>query len=81
MGPDLRGLLDRKVASAENYGAYTPALKQLGGSWNAARLDQFLRDPQAVAPGTSMVFPGIPDDKQRAALVDYIIATSKVGGQ
>jgi len=27
------------------------------------------------------VFPGIPDDKQRAALVDYIIATSKVGGQ
>jgi cytochrome c2 len=81
MGPDLRGLLDRKVASAENYGAYTPALKKLGGEWSRERLDQFLRDPQAVAPGTSMVFPGIADDKQRAALVDYVIATSKVGGQ
>lgn len=81
MGPDLRGLLDRKVASAENYGAYTPALKKLGGEWNRERLDQFLRDPQAVAPGTSMVFAGIADDKQRAALVDYVIATSKVGGQ
>jgi len=81
MGPDLRGLTERKVAGAENYGAYTPALKKLGGKWNRERLDQFLRDPQAMAPGTSMVFPGIADDRQRGALVDYVIATSKVGGQ
>jgi cytochrome c2 len=81
MGPDLRGLMDRKVASADNYGAYTPALKQLGGEWSRERLDRFLRDPQAMAPGSSMVFPGIADDQQRAALVDYVIATSKVGGQ
>jgi aldose sugar dehydrogenase len=81
MGPDLRGLLDREVASAENYSAYTPALKNLGNSWNKQRLDEFLRDPQGYAPGTSMVFPGIADDRQRAELVDYVIATSKVGGQ
>lgn len=81
MGPDLFHLLDRKVASAANYAAYTPALKKLGGEWNKQRLDQFLRDPQAVAPGTSMLFPGIADDRQRAELVDYLIATSKVGGQ
>jgi cytochrome c2 len=81
MGPDLYKLLDRNVASADNYGAYTPALKKLGGTWDRERLDRFLRDPQAVAPGTSMVFPGIADDRQRAAMVDYVIATSKVGGQ
>ncbi|MGH8237646.1 MAG: PQQ-dependent sugar dehydrogenase, partial [Steroidobacteraceae bacterium] len=81
MGPDLYQLLDRKVASAENYAAYTPALKKLGGEWNKQRLDEFLRDPQGVAPGTSMLFPGIADDRQRAELVDYLIATSKVGGQ
>ena len=81
MGPDLYHLLDRKVASAANYDAYTPALKKLGGEWSKQRLDQFLRDPQAVAPGTSMLFPGIADDRQRAELVDYVIATSKVGGQ
>ena len=75
------GLLDRKVASAENYAAYTPALKKLGGEWNRQRLDEFLRDPQGVAPGTSMLFPGIADDRQRAELVDYLMATSKVGGQ
>jgi aldose sugar dehydrogenase len=81
LGPDLYKLLDRNVATAENYGAYTPALKKLGGKWNKQRLDAFLRDPQSVAPGTSMAFPGIADDKQRAEVVDYVIATSKVGGQ
>ena len=81
MGPDLYRLLDRGVAGAENYGAYTPALQQLGGGWNKQRLDEFLRDPQAVAPGTSMEFPGIADDRQRAELVAYVMTTSKVGGQ
>lgn len=80
MGPDLRGLLDRPVASADNYMVYTPALKQLGGKWNKQRLNDFLRDPQDMVPGTSMVFPGIDDDRQRAELVDYLMAKSKVGG-
>lgn len=81
IGPDLYGLLDRKIASAKNYDAYTPALRKLGGEWNEQRLDQFLRDPQAAAPGTSMAFPGIAADKQRAELVDYVLTTSRVGGQ
>jgi aldose sugar dehydrogenase len=80
MGPDLRGLLDRPVASAENYTVYTPALKKLGGQWNKQRLNDFLRDPQGTVPGTSMMFPGIDDDRQRAELVDYVMENSKVGG-
>ena len=79
LGPDLYHLLDRPIATAKNYGAYTPALKKLGGKWDRQRLDQFLRDPQAMAPGTSMAFPGIADDRQRAAIVDYVMATSKAG--
>lgn len=81
LGPDLYRLLDHGVAGADNYDAYSPALKQLGGEWNKQRLDEFLRDPQAVVPGTSMAFPGIADDRQRAEIVDYVLATSKVGGQ
>ncbi|HKS54773.1 MAG TPA: PQQ-dependent sugar dehydrogenase, partial [Steroidobacteraceae bacterium] len=81
LGPDLYQLLDRGVAGARNFDAYTPALKKLGGDWDEQRLNEFLRDPQAVAPGTSMAFPGIADDKQRAQIVEYVIATSKVGGQ
>ncbi len=81
MGPDLYKLLDRDIASAENYSAYTPALKKLSGTWDRERLDRFLRDPQAMIPGTSMIFPGIADERQRAEMVDYLIAASKVGGQ
>lgn len=81
MGPDLYGLLDRKVATAKNYDAYTPALRKLGGKWTRQRLDEFLRDPQAAVQGTSMVFPGIVDDQQRGELVDYPMMTSKTGGQ
>lgn len=81
VGPDLYGLLDRGVARAEHYDAYTPALEELGGDWDAQRLNEFLRDPQAVAPGTSMGFAGIANDQQRAELVDYLMKTSKTGGQ
>lgn len=81
MGPDLYQLLDRKVASAPRYDAYTPALKQFGGTWSKSRLDAFLRDPQSTVAGTSMAFPGVADAKQRSELVEYLIATSKQGGQ
>jgi cytochrome c2 len=80
LGPDLYGLLDRGVARAAHYDAYTPALEVLGGDWDEQRLNEFLRDPQAVAPGTSMAFAGIADDRQRAELVDYLMKTSKTGG-
>lgn len=80
LGPDLYGLLDRGVARAERYDAYTPALETLGGDWDEQRLNEFLRDPQAVAPATSMTFAGIADDRQRAELVDYLMKTSKTGG-
>ena len=80
LGPDLYGLLDRGVARAEHYDAYTPALETLGGDWDEQRLNEFLRDPQAVAPDTSMTFAGIADDRQRAELVDYLMKTSKTGG-
>jgi cytochrome c2 len=80
LGPDLYGLLDRGVARAEHYDAYTPALEMLGGDWDEERLSDFLHDPQAVAPGTSMAFAGIADDRQRAELVDYLMKASKSGG-
>jgi cytochrome c2 len=80
IGPDLYGVLGRKIAGAEGFDDYSPALRQLGGVWSRERLDAFLRDPQAAAPGTSMAFPGLPDDKLRAALIDHIEATSGAAG-
>ena len=68
-GPSLVGLIGREIATVPGF-SYSPALTALGGVWDEARLDAFLRDPQAFAPGTSMVLPPL-DDAVRAELIDH----------
>ncbi|MFL6576194.1 MAG: c-type cytochrome, partial [Povalibacter sp.] len=70
-GPDLFGILDKDVASSPNF-EYSPALKSFGGQWTRERLDQFLSDPQATAPGTQMNFEGIADAQQRALVIEHL---------
>jgi len=72
-GPALRGVLGRRVASRDDF-AFSSALKAVGGRWTAERLDAFLRDPAAFAPGTSMVFEGVADSVDRALLVRFMSA-------
>ena len=74
IGPDLWGVVDRPVASASEFDAYSAALRKMGGAWTRERLDAFLRDPQAVAPGTSMAFAGMKDDAERDALIEHLAA-------
>ncbi|MFL6547354.1 MAG: PQQ-dependent sugar dehydrogenase [Povalibacter sp.] len=70
-GPDLFGILDKDVASSPNF-EYSRALKSFGGQWTRERLDQFLSDPQATAPGTQMNFEGIADAQQRALVIEHL---------
>jgi cytochrome c len=73
-GPNLRGVVGRRVASERGFD-YSPALLALAQReprWNAALLDRYITDPEMVAPGTSMTFTGIRDEKERAALIAYL---------
>lgn len=72
IGPDLHRIVGRSVASAPGFDGYSPALKKLGGEWTKARLDAYLRNPQAFAPGTTMAFAGAPDAAERAALIEHL---------
>lgn len=72
-GPDLGRLIGRDIASAPGYG-YSDALGALPGSWTEERLDRFLKDPAAFAPGTSMETGGIQDRATRAMLVQHLVA-------
>lgn len=74
IGPSLKGLLERPIASAEGYG-YSLALMKLKGRWTDERLDEFLTAPQSYSPGTKMSFAGIPDAKVRHQLIEYLHAT------
>ena len=75
IGPDLYGVVGRKIALVEGFN-YTPALKAHEGDWTFEKLDAWLTNPAAFAPGTSMAFPGIPDTKKRADVIAYLNANS-----
>jgi cytochrome c2 len=70
-GPSLSGVVNGKVASAKRYN-YSQAMTELGGRWTASRLDSFLKNPQAVVPGTTMDFPGIEDEATRKEIIKYM---------
>jgi len=71
VGPPLWGVVGRPVASVAGYD-YSQALRSVGGTWDVARLDQFLAKPEAFAPGTKMDMGGIPDAKDRAEVVEFL---------
>ena len=72
IGPDLYGVVGRRIAAANGYDDYSPALKALTGNWTENRLDAFLVNPRAVVPGTSMELAGIADRSERQAIVEYL---------
>ncbi|WP_430423170.1 c-type cytochrome [Phenylobacterium sp.] len=69
MGPALSGVAGGPVA-AKAF-AYSPGLKNKGGTWTDANLDAFLKAPSAFAPGTKMLI-SVPADANRAAIIGYL---------
>lgn len=71
VGPYLVGVMGRDVAAASGFG-YSDALQALDGSWTAERMDAWLADPKAFAPGNKMSFAGIRSPEERANLIAYL---------
>jgi cytochrome c len=71
VGPSLAGVVGKDIASAEGF-KYSDALMGLDGSWDAAKLDEFLAKPKDFAPGTKMSFAGLKDEADRAAIIAYL---------
>lgn len=75
IGPDLYGVVGRKVASEPGFN-YSAALKAKGGTWTFDALNVWLTNPRADVPGTLMTFAGIDNEKQRADVVAYLNSNS-----
>jgi cytochrome c len=71
LGPSLAGVVGRKSASEQGY-SYSPAMTKLNVTWDKATLDKYLAGPQDMVPGTKMIFPGVKDEGDRKALIDYL---------
>lgn len=52
--------------------AYTVALKEKGGRWDATTLDRWLESPRKLIPGTSMQFAGLIDPLDRADIIAFL---------
>lgn len=61
-GPTLDHVYDRKIGSVEGYG-YTPGYCESDQKWTRENLDEYLTNPQAMFPGSTMAYrqskPGI----------------------
>ena len=71
LGPELDGLNGRKAGSVENFN-YSEGLKSSGVTWTQETFKEFIKDPRDKIPGTTMLFPGIKDDKELGDLWAYL---------
>jgi len=73
LGPSLYGVVGRKAGTLPGY-AYTESLKDSGLTWNAATLDKWIADPDAVIPGNAMSppYPGVADAAIRKKIIAFL---------
>jgi cytochrome c len=76
VGPNLHGVFERPPASAAKF-RYSEALKNATiEKWTPEELDQWLEDPKAYLPGSSMFFDGIANPDSRRDVIAYLATES-----
>jgi cytochrome c len=70
IGPSHRNVFGRAAGSTPNY-SYSAALKASNIVWNDTTLDQWLINPQALVPGTKMMF-SVDDAQDRADVIAFL---------
>ena len=68
VGPSLYGIVGRRVSTEEGF-SYSSAMKKQKFVWTENLLNRFIANPQAMIPGTTMTYSGMPDARQRAAII------------
>ena len=71
LGPNLYGVVGRKIASHEGY-TYSAALSGKTGEWTYEQINTWITKPAAFAPGTKMTYAGLGDAKKRADIIAWL---------
>ncbi len=74
-GPNLYGVVGRKVGGADGFG-FSPAMKAKGGEWTWDSLIPYLNAPAATVPGNKMAFAGVKDPAELADILVYLRSLS-----
>ena len=73
VGPHLKGVIGRNVASVENY-KYSEAMLEFAKAnpvWTEELFLKYIENPKAMVPKTKMVYPGSKKEEERADLLAY----------
>ena len=71
LGPSLFGVVGRHSASLPGF-SYSEGMKKADKTWNEARLDAYLADPNGMVPGKKMTFAILPKPEDRANVIAYL---------
>ena len=71
VGPPLNGVVGRKAGTYPGFD-YSAANKNSGITWTPQELTKYLANPQAVVPGTKMIFPGLHNPQQVQDVIAYL---------
>jgi len=74
IGPGLYGVVGRKPASHPGF-AYSAAMQAVAAKqpiWDYQHLFDYLKNPQAYAPGTKMTYVGMSSPQDRINLIAYL---------
>jgi cytochrome c len=80
-GPSLFKIIGRPAAAVPGF-VYSEAMQRAAAAglvWDAATLDRFLADPDAVVAGTAMSIAPVRDADERADLVVYLKRSGAFG--
>ena len=77
IGPNLHGIIGKKVGTNRSDFAYSNAMKNAPITWAAEELDKYLVKPMEYVKGTKMPFVGVANPEVRANIVAYVVEATK----
>lgn len=76
-GPNLYNIYNQPFATNSPRFGYTAMLRDYAGHWDAETLDQWMKNPKAMIPATTMQFGGVAHPLDRADIIAYIQSQSE----
>ena len=72
LGPHLKGIIGRPIASVEGYRYSKAMLEFKGFIWDEVNMGIWLQNPRKMIPKTKMIFSGIKKEKELDELIEYL---------
>jgi cytochrome c len=76
VGPNLHGVFGREIGTVANF-QYSQAVQDADFIWDAAKLDEWLANPQTFLAGNRMAFAGVRNLTQRRDLIAYLMVEAQ----